>query len=69
MPEITHYGYDGSAKSYARVSPIFDRELMKAAKAKMGLTGVRGVKHAMGDNIEFRPYGMCQVMFINYRSA
>lgn len=40
---------------------------MRKAKAAMGLTGVRGVKHSMGDTIEFRPYGTCAVMLITYK--
>jgi hypothetical protein len=39
---------------------------MKQAKAKVGLTGVRGKVDHHGDMIEFRPYGSCTVMFINY---
>jgi hypothetical protein len=68
MPELTHYGYDGSS-NYAKANKVFERELMKVAKAKMGLTGVRGVKTSHGDMIEFRPYGSCTVMFINYLEA
>ena len=43
------------------------RELMKAAKACVGLTGVRGTVQDCGDMIEFRPYGSCTVMFVTYR--
>lgn len=66
MPELTHYGYDGM-HGYARANRIANRELMKRAKAEMGLTGVRGVTTHHGDMSEFRPYGMCTVMFITYR--
>lgn len=67
MPELTHYGYTGSTDgSYARANRIASRELMKAVKARLGLTGVRGVTHDYGDMIEFRPYGMATVLFINY---
>lgn len=65
MPELTHYGYDGST-GYARANKIAKRELMKAAKAAMGLTGRRGVVSDYGDMIEFRPYGGNIVMFIVY---
>lgn len=65
MPELTHYGYDGS-NGYARANRIAERELMKRAKAEMGLTGVRGVKHSHGDMIEFRPHRSCTVMFVTY---
>ena len=63
MPELTRYGYDG-ATNYGRTSKIFDRELMRRAKAAVGLTGVRGVRVSYGDTIEFRPYGSCTVLFI-----
>ena len=65
MPELTHYGYDGGT-NYAKATTIYNRELMKRAKRAMGLTGVRGVTHDYGDMIEFRPYGLLQVMFIIY---
>lgn len=63
MPELTHYGYDGQL-GYAKANHIANRELMKAAKAAMGLTGVRGVTHDYGDTLEFRPYRSCTVMFV-----
>lgn len=66
VPELTHYGYDGG-QGYARANRIANRELMKAAKAAMGLTGVRGVTYHHGDMSEFRPYRSCTVMFINFR--
>ena len=42
---------------------------MKAAKAAMGLTGVRGVTYHHGDMSEFRPYRSCTVMLITYRDC
>jgi len=63
MPELTHYGYDGGT-NYVKANRIYKRELMRKAKAKIGLTGVRGVRYDHGDMIEFRPYGSCTVMFI-----
>lgn len=63
VPELTHYGYDGQL-GYAKANRIAKRELMKAAKAAMGLTGRRGVTHDYGDTLEFRPYRSCTVMFI-----
>ena len=66
MPELTHYGYDGST-GYAKANKIYKRELMKRAKAAVGLTGVRGRVEDYGDSIAFRPYGLLQVVFINYR--
>lgn len=65
MPELTHYGYDGS--NYAKPNKTYKRELMKAAKAAVGLTGVRGRVENYGDSITFRPYGLLQIMFIHYR--
>lgn len=65
IPELTHFGYDGSS-NYAKASRIANRELMRKAKAAMGLTGIRGVKEEYGDSIAFRPYGLNQVMFIDY---
>lgn len=66
MPELTHYGYDGSS-NYAKVNKVYERELMKRAKAEMGITGLRGRVYSHGDMIEFRPYGMATVMFITFR--
>lgn len=67
MPELTHYGYTGSADgSYSRANRVFNRELMKRAKAAMGLTGVRGRIVEYGDTMEFRPYRSCTVMFVSY---
>lgn len=66
MPELTHYGYDGGS-GYAKANKAYERELMRRAKAAMGLTGVRGVTSSHGDTIEFHPYGSCTVMFITYR--
>jgi len=65
MPELTQYGYNGGT-NYIRANKTFKRELMKKAKAKIGLTGVRGKVYDHGDMVEFRPYGLCTVMFINY---
>ena len=66
MPELTHYGYDGGT-NYARANKVYRRELMKKAKAAMGITGLRGVSHDYGDMIEFRPYGQLTVMFVTWK--
>mgnify|MGYP001573556630 CR=1 FL=1 len=66
MPELTHYGYAGN-QGFAKASKRADRELMRRAKAEMGLTGVRGVTTSYGDMIEFRPYRSCTVMFIQFQ--
>ena len=68
MPELTHYGYDGGT-NYAKASKVYNRELMRRAKAAIGLTGVRGVRSGHGDMIEFRPYGSCTVLFVTFVEA
>lgn len=64
MPELTHYGYDGGT-NYAKANRVYERELMRKAKAAVGLTGVRGVRSSHGETIEFRPHGSCTVLFIS----
>lgn len=66
MPEMTHYGYDGGT-NYGKTVKVFHRELMKKAKAAMGLTGIRGQTHVWGDDLEFRPYGSNTVLLITYK--
>lgn len=67
MPELTHYGYTGSADgSYTRANKAANRELMRRVKAELGLTGVRGVTAWHGDECVFRPYGMATVLFITW---
>lgn len=67
MPELTHYGYTGSSDgSYSRANRAEKRQLMRKAKAAMGLTGIRGRVDDLGDGLEFRPYGMAAVMFITF---
>ncbi len=69
MPELTYYGYTGGTDgSYAKASKAFMRELMRKAKAAVGITGIAGVRHDHGDLIEFRPYKSCTVMFVSYRN-
>lgn len=65
MPELAHYGYDGSS-NYSKANKTAMRELMKAVKAEVGLTGVRGKTDHHGNMSEFRPYGMATVLFITY---
>lgn len=64
MPDSIHYGYDGS-HGYTKAAKAYRRELMRKAKAVMGLTGVRGETVEIGEIIEFRPYGMSTVMFVD----
>jgi hypothetical protein len=68
MPCLTHYGYDGSS-SYSKANKIAARELMKAVKAELGLTGIRGCVHHYGDMTEFRPYRMNTVLFITWSES
>lgn len=65
MPEMTHYGYDGGT-NYGKACRVFERELMKRAKAEMGLTGVRGTVDRYPVGMTFRPYRSCTVMFISW---
>ena len=43
------------------------RKIMRKAKAKAGLAGVRGITSDFGDMIEFRPFRCCTVMFITFK--
>lgn len=65
MPELTHYGYDGGT-NYARANKAYERELMRRAKAVVGLTGIRCKVFRYGDSIEARPRGQNMVLFINF---
>lgn len=40
--------------------------IMRAAKAALGLTGLRGRTADMGDTFEFRPYRSCTVLFVTW---
>lgn len=64
MPEITHYGYDGT-HGYTKASKAYERELMRKAKAACGLTSVEGRKENVGDYIYFYPYGENLVMIVD----
>lgn len=44
-------------------------KIMRHAKAKMGLTGVKGRTFNYGDTYEFRPHGMATVMFVTWVEA
>lgn len=65
MPDMPYYGYDGGT-NYSASRKAYDRELMRRAKAAVGLTGVRGVKTSYGDTIDFRPHRAAMVMFISW---
>lgn len=68
MPELTHYGYDGST-NYCKANKVFRRELVKKAKAIAGWTGRRCEVSEFGDTIEIRPRGAAMVAFVTYREA
>ena len=42
------------------------KDVKSFAKDLMGLKGVRGRWEDYGDDLIFRPYGSCTVMFVNY---
>lgn len=68
MPDLTHYGYSGSTDgSYSKANKVFERELMRKAKAAMGLTGVRGRKENWENTIAFYPHRSNTVMFISHK--
>lgn len=41
-----------------------EARIRRKAKAAVGLSGVRGQWCDIGDVMEFRPYGMCTVLFV-----
>lgn len=65
MPDLTHYGYDGS-QGYAKANKSYRRQLVKKAKALAGWTGLRCEVTDFGDTIEIRPRGACLVAFVNW---
>ena len=42
-----------------------DLSVVRAAKAALGLSGVRCRRSDLGDLLELRPYGSCSVVFIS----
>jgi len=68
MPELTHYGYDGS-HGYAKASKTYRRELVKRAKALAGWTGARCEVSDLGDTVEIRPRGACMVAFVTFKEG
>jgi len=46
---------------------LSDLAIMRRAKKAMGLSGIRGKSYNHGDRWEFRPYGLCTVMFATVR--
>ena len=56
--------YSGGKERYQT-----SRSVMRKAKALMGLSGLKGRTYDHGDLIEFRPYGMCTVLFVQFCEA
>jgi len=43
---------------------VSDTTLKRIAKQHCGLTGIRGIWENLGDTLQFKPNGMCTVLFI-----
>ena len=43
---------------------LYERRIVRAVKAELGLTGVRCKREDYGDQIVLRPVGACVVVFI-----
>ena len=60
--------FSGEANySWARrytIQATNDRAAIRAAKAAIGITGLRCTKTNYGDLIELRPVGICTILFI-----
>lgn len=65
MPELTHFGYDGGT-NYAAANKRYTRELMRRAKAAVGISGLRGKRETWGEMEVFRPYGMATILFVTW---
>ena len=65
MPELTHYGYDGSS-NYHKANKVYNRELVKKAKALAGWTNAKCKIENWGDTIRIEPIGSCVVAFVTY---
>lgn len=46
-----------------------DRALKRAIKAAVGITGLRGTWNDNGDMLEFRPRGVCTVLFAHWHDC
>ena len=68
VPDLTAYGYDGS-NGYSKARGRQRRVIMREVKAKLGLSGVRGVTTQHGDTFEFRPYRSATVLFVNFKES
>ena len=50
----------------AKARKEYDRRVKREAKAAVSLTGIRGQWSEYGDTMEFRPSGMCRVLFVTF---
>jgi hypothetical protein len=66
VPELTHYGYDGS-QGYVKAAKAQRRQIVRRAKALAGWTGARCEVTDMGDCVEIRPRGACMVAFVFWK--
>lgn len=67
IPEWDHFSdWDGNGR---REPKGYRAYVMRKAKRKAGLTGVRGRTYTVGDGYEFRPYGASVVLFVTYKEA
>jgi hypothetical protein len=65
MPELTHYGYDGSS-NYSKANRTYRRELVKKAKYLAGWTGDRCKVEDFGDGYAIYPSHSCTVAFVTF---
>jgi len=66
MPDLTHYGYDGST-NYEKANKVYSRELVKRAKRIAGWTGLRCNVENWGDTIRIEPKNSCVVAFVTFQ--
>lgn len=59
----TFKDWDGNGR---REPKGYQQELMRRAKALVGLTGCRGRTTRIQDGYEFRPYGSCTVLLVTW---
>lgn len=68
MPELTAFGYDGGT-NYSAANKRYMRELMRRAKAAVGLTGRRGKRESWGDCEVFRPAHSATILFVTWSES
>jgi len=45
------------------------KQIMRKAKAAMGLSGIRGRRDDCGESRVFIPYGSCSIMFVTFKEV